>query len=152
MSIILLASRVGVSIAWCVWWSHRCHTTLMCIILVFISVPSFQGFLLVHRFPVLYLFMKSQLYCDITCSCHHTAIYQLHDDDLKWKRFPHYWSFESGIQRSHSNPDLIMFSLLLNKLLSWWCFGPPWCSYPRILLHQPHKGKSIKYWQLISSS
>ena len=53
---------------------------------------------------------------------------ETHDDVIKWKHFPRYWSFVRGIHRS-----TVMFSLIctLNKRLSkqssgWW-FEMPLC-------------------------
>ena len=67
----------------------------------------------------------------------------LHDDVIKWKRFPRYWPFVRGIHRSPVNSlhkgqwrgALIFFYLRLNKRLSkhsrgWW-FGTPFRSFWR---------------------
>ena len=47
---------------------------------------------------------------------------ELHDDVIKWKHFPHYWSFGRGIHRSpHKGQSLraLMFSLICACLNDW---------------------------------
>ena len=48
-----------------------------------------------------------------------------HDDVIKWKHFPRYWSFVRGIHRSPVRSFDVFFDLRLNKWLSkhsrgWW--------------------------------
>ena len=58
--------------------------------------------------------------------------YKIHDDVIKWKHFPRYWSFVRGIHRSPVTRCFdIFFDLRLNKRLSkqWWCWWfetPSW--------------------------
>ena len=77
---------------------------------------------------------------------HHIFSYlqQFHDDIIKWKHFPRYWTFVQGIHPSQVNsphkgqwPGALIFSLIcaLNKWLSkqlwgWWFEMPSrslWC-------------------------
>ena len=68
----------------------------------------------------------------------------VHDDIIKWKHFPRYWSFVQGIHRSPMNSPhkgqwcgVLLYSLncALNRCLSkhswgWW-FETPLCSLSR---------------------
>ena len=70
-----------------------------------------------------------------TCACMHSADYRvrhafsktsLHDDVIKWKHFPHYWSFMRGIHRSPVNSPhkgqwrgALMFSLICVWINGW---------------------------------
>ena len=53
----------------------------------------------------------------------------MHDDVIKWKHFPRYWSFVRGIHRSrwipHTRNFDVFFDLRLNKW-GWWFETPSW--------------------------
>ena len=100
------------------------------------------------------------LFC--TCTCH--------DDVMKWKHFPRYWSFVRGIHRSPVNPPHkgpvtrsfdVLFDLRLNKRLSkqswgWWFETPshPLWRHRNVKYHHSHNepmasqitGVSIVCW------
>ena len=92
-------------------------------------------------------------YCNTGCLVYQKVCYLLrHDDVLKWKHFPRYWSFVRGIHRSPVNSSLkgqwrgaLMFSLIcvwINgvSIQSWgWWFEtlscPSWrhCNGPSFI-------------------
>ena len=90
----------------------------------------------------------------------------VHDDVIKWKRFPRYWPFVWGIHRSpvnspHKRPVTrsfdVFFDLCLNKRLSrqlwgWW-FETTSCSLWRhcnvhTMMCLCHTCKSVTFWSL----
>ena len=55
-----------------------------------------------------------------------TSVFMLHDDDIKWKHFPHYWPFVHGIHWSPINSphkgewrEALMFSLICAWTNGW---------------------------------
>ena len=81
----------------------------------------------------------ASLLCRYLIHSNMTFALYVHDDVIKWKHFPCYWSFERGIQRSHVNSPHkgqpsqrpvtrsfgVFFDVPLNQLLSkqswgWW--------------------------------
>ena len=56
----------------------------------------------------------------------HTCLHFTHDDVIKWKHFPRYWSFVRGIHRSPVNSPhkgqwrgALMFSLICARINGW---------------------------------
>ena len=60
------------------------------------------------------------------CPCGHDMGFLSHDDVIKWKHFPHHWSFVRGIHRSSLNSPhkgqwrgTLMFSLICAWTEAW---------------------------------
>ena len=110
------------------WWETKngCTTSILNIS-GYLKNEFWFKFKYVHS-PELHIFSKDW----------HIAIgIKIHDDVMKWKHFPHYWSFVRGIQRLPVNSPhkgqwrgALLFSLiciLLSKhSLDWW-FEAPLC-------------------------
>ena len=61
-----------------------------------------------------------------TCYCEVETVWRFHDDVIKWKYFPHYWSFVWGIHRWPVNSPhkgqwrrALMFSLIYAQINGW---------------------------------
>ena len=78
--------------------------------------------------------LRNESFCVISNSVDHNTLYAfnrqiiqyIHDDVIKWKHFPRYWSFVRGIHRSPVNSPhkgqrhgAFMFSLICARINGW---------------------------------